>query len=115
MQVVELLLDIESTDVRMIGIQGLGGIGKTTIAKAVYNRIVNHFEASYFLEDVKEKSKKTLLFEILKYRDLEVDNISKGINLIKERLRSKKILLVLDDVDKSEQIENLLGFVIGLP
>ena len=40
---------------------------------------------------------------------MKVDNISKGINLIKERLRSKKILLVLDDVDKLEQIENLLG------
>ena len=61
-KVVELLLDIESIDVRMIGIQGLGRIGKTTIAKAVYNKFVNHFEASYFLEDVREKSKKTLLF-----------------------------------------------------
>ena len=54
-KVVELLLDIESIDVRMIGTQGLGGIGKTTIAKAVYNKFVNHFEASCFLEDVREK------------------------------------------------------------
>jgi putative protein kinase ArgK-like GTPase of G3E family len=34
---VELLLN-ESNDVQMVGIHGLGGIGKTTIAKAVYNR-----------------------------------------------------------------------------
>ena len=54
-KVVELLLDIESINVWLIGIQGLGGIVKTTIAKAVYNKFVNYFEASCFLEDVREK------------------------------------------------------------
>uniref|UniRef100_A0A7N2LFD4 Uncharacterized protein n=1 Tax=Quercus lobata TaxID=97700 RepID=A0A7N2LFD4_QUELO len=52
---------------------------------------------------------KTLLYEILEDKDLKVDNISKGINVIKERLCSKRILLILDDVDKLKQIENLLG------
>ena len=36
---IESLLDIKENDVRMVGIHGLGGIGKTTIAKAIYNRI----------------------------------------------------------------------------
>ena len=38
MEAVTKLLDIESNDVRMVGITGLGGIGKTTIAKAIYDR-----------------------------------------------------------------------------
>ena len=116
-KVVELLLN-ESNDVQMVGIHGLGGIGKTTIAKDVYNRNVDHFEGSCFLEDVKENSEtkegiirlqEKLLSEILWDNHLKVDSVSKGINVIKERLHNKRFLLILDDVDQSKQIENLLG------
>ena len=54
---IELLLDLKSNDVRMVGIHGLGGVGKTTIAKAIYNRITKYFELSCFLEDIREKSR----------------------------------------------------------
>ncbi|KAK4596407.1 hypothetical protein RGQ29_014439, partial [Quercus rubra] len=47
-------LDIESNDVRMLVIHGLPGIGKTTIAKAIFNLIAYRFEGSSFLEDVRE-------------------------------------------------------------
>ena len=114
---IELLLDVESNDVRIVGIHGLGGIGKTTIAKAVYNRIVDHFEGSCFLEDVRETSRtkngiiqlqEKLLSTILRDRHLKVDSVPQGINLIMKRLHNKKVLLILDDVDKSKHIENLL-------
>ncbi|XP_050291330.1 disease resistance protein Roq1-like isoform X2 [Quercus robur] len=108
---IELLLDTKSNGVRMLGIHGLGGVGKTTIAKAVYNRIFDRFDRSCFLENVRERSQttndkvqlqKTLL-------NLKVDNVPKGIEVIKDRLCHTRLLLILDDVDKSEQIENLLG------
>ena len=51
------LLDIESNDVRMLVIHGLPGIGKTTIAKAIYDLIAYRFEGSSFLENVKENSR----------------------------------------------------------
>ena len=54
---IESLLDIESNDIQIVGIHGIGGIGKTTIAKAIYNRIVDHFEGSCLLENVREKSR----------------------------------------------------------
>ncbi|XP_065626522.1 TMV resistance protein N isoform X2 [Quercus suber] len=117
-EAVELLLDMESNDVCMVGICGIGGIGKTTISKAVYNRIAHCFEGSCFLENVREMSKiidgitqlqEALLFKILRDRDLKVHNVFEGINLIKKRLHSKKVLLILDDVEDSKEVETLLG------
>lgn len=52
------LLCLESNDVSMLGIYGIGGIGKTTTAKAVFNKIVHKFEGSYFAENVKDVAKK---------------------------------------------------------
>ena len=43
-------LDIESNGVHMVGIYGLPGVGKTTIAKALFNIIAYHFEGSSFIE-----------------------------------------------------------------
>jgi SpoVK/Ycf46/Vps4 family AAA+-type ATPase len=71
---IKLLLDIESNDVRVVGMYGPGGIGKTTIAKAIYNNVFDIFEGSSFLENVRERSEtfdgiiqlqETLLFDIL--------------------------------------------------
>ncbi|XP_075638587.1 disease resistance protein Roq1-like [Castanea sativa] len=115
---IESLLDVKVNDVRMVGIHGLGGIGKTTIAKVVYNKIFEHFEGSCFLENVRENSRtndgmiqlqEKLIFSILRGKQLKVVSVARGINMIKEMLHGKRILLILDDVDKSKQIENLLG------
>ncbi|RDX94907.1 TMV resistance protein N, partial [Mucuna pruriens] len=118
LQKVEALLDVESNnEVHMVGIYGIGGMGKTTIACAVYNSIADQFEGLSFLADIRENSVKhelvqlqeTLLSDIVGEKDIKLGNVKKGIPIIKSRLCKKKILLILDDVDRLEQLKVLAG------
>ena len=40
---------------------------------------------------------------------INIWNVSMGIGVIQSRLRNKKFLIVLDDVDEKEQLEALVG------
>uniref|UniRef100_A0A494GAA1 TIR domain-containing protein n=1 Tax=Solanum lycopersicum TaxID=4081 RepID=A0A494GAA1_SOLLC len=52
-EVIELL-SMESNDARSIGISGMGGIGKSELARVLYERYRHLFEADCFLGDVGE-------------------------------------------------------------
>ncbi|GJV50996.1 Toll/interleukin-1 receptor domain-containing protein [Tanacetum coccineum] len=111
-------LDIGTSDVRVIGIKGIGGGGKTTLARAVYDQISTHFEGKSFVENVREVSKtpssglKTLQEQILRDvfddRNISISGVSDGKKMMIQMMPRKKVLVVLDDVDHRKQLEALV-------
>ncbi|CAN0915131.1 Disease resistance protein Roq1 [Linum grandiflorum] len=115
-------LGLDSPGVRVVGIYGMGGVGKTTVAKEVYNSVFNNFEGSCFLSNVREQLvvkgvpylQRQILSEILKRKYEKIENADRGLNLIRDRLCHKQLLLVLDDVDEMSQVNKVLGSLAWL-
>ncbi|KAI6681614.1 hypothetical protein NL676_035495, partial [Syzygium grande] len=109
-------IDAEFDGTWITGIHGMGGIGKTTLAKVLYNKLSSHFEGCSFLANIRETSRrediiclqKQLISDILG-KSVDVSNVDHGISLIKSRFKNKKILILLDDMDAINHSKALLG------
>ncbi|XP_059635493.1 disease resistance protein RPV1-like [Cornus florida] len=115
---INLWLQDGSSDVGIMVIFGMGGIGKTTIARKVYNLNFERFEGRGFLENIRitlEQSngllhlQKQLLSDISKRKMGKIYSVDEGTNKIKRATHRKRVLLVLDDVDKSEHSNAILA------
>ncbi|KAK3430512.1 hypothetical protein EUGRSUZ_D01596 [Eucalyptus grandis] len=107
-------LDLEAFDVRFIVIYGMGGIGKTTLAEAVFRQISPQFQRyCCFLKDVRTHDiinlQKKLLSDMFHLSCTNLSFIDEGADMIKMRFHDKKVLIVLDDIDNRDQIMRLAG------
>ncbi|WCJ22154.1 disease resistance protein (TIR-NBS-LRR class) putative [Euphorbia peplus] len=114
---VEELLGMDLVDdVRMVGIWGMGGIGKTTIASKVYDRNRKNFDGHCFVSNVRETLnikcgpkdlRDKIIGELLGDKGINLDSSCSLDDCIRRRLKCVKVLLVLDDVHTCMQLKSL--------
>ncbi|XP_050110240.1 probable disease resistance protein At4g27220 isoform X2 [Malus sylvestris] len=111
----EVIEGLKREEVRMIGICGMGGVGKTTMAKEIIKRLaeLNMFDKTVMATVSQSPSIKTIQLDIAAQIDLKFDEDSESGRALKlhDRLMEiRRILIVLDDVWRELNFE-----AIGLP
>ncbi|XP_030473963.2 disease resistance protein RPV1-like isoform X2 [Syzygium oleosum] len=110
-------VEIRGNEVRMVGIHGARGIGKTTLAKFVYNQLYPLFEGCSYLGNIQEISQteplqhlqSQLVSELLKQEPRSLGSLEEGNHYIKHRFRNMRVLIVLDDVNERHHLEAFAG------
>ncbi|KAH7688989.1 P-loop containing nucleoside triphosphate hydrolase protein [Dioscorea alata] len=100
-----LLMNQQQQGSCVISIVGIGGLGKTTLARKLYwsNAARNHFHKCIWLTVSQQNSLIDLLRKLLKQvagmtGDLENKEENDLIDMINDLLRAQRILIVLDDI-----------------
>ncbi|KAF8044651.1 hypothetical protein N665_7334s0001, partial [Sinapis alba] len=119
-----VLLQLEAEEVRMVGLWGSSGIGKTTIARVLFQRLSRHFQGRIFIDraflsksmeiyskanpddyNMKLHLQSRFLSKILGKKEIEISQLGE----LAERLKHQKVLIFIDDFDDQVVLDALVG------
>ncbi|XP_066336209.1 disease resistance protein Pik-2-like isoform X2 [Miscanthus floridulus] len=98
--------DASNKKMKMVSVVGVGGLGKTTLAKAVYDKLKPQYDCGAFISIGRDhdlvKVFKDILFHLDSENHKDIHNTERGVELLihqlREFLKKKRYFIVIDDV-----------------
>ncbi|KAK3432301.1 hypothetical protein EUGRSUZ_D00729, partial [Eucalyptus grandis] len=108
---------IGDSSVKVLGIFGIPGVGKTVLAKYVYNQLYHLFDACSFLGEIQAEFKHHSILSVQNKLISDLDRVNarvfdsskEALFHIRKNFCTKKVLVLLDDVYDHEQLSALVG------
>ncbi|XP_060196173.1 putative late blight resistance protein homolog R1A-10 isoform X2 [Lycium barbarum] len=119
LEIIVKRLTERSSNLDIVTITGMGGIGKTTLARKAHDHLTikNHFDLRIWVTISQEYGSRNVLLEalrcILKNNDIEKDYDKKNdcelADLVQKKLKGPRYLVVVDDIWSTDVWDSIKG------